>query len=58
MFTVFADGVTRAKPITIFKGAEKKDRQEFYYGEESALYGDRVVVWFNKRLRKYKHPSS
>lgn len=48
-FTVFADGVTRVKPIIIFKGTENEERQQFYYGEEPTLYDDRVVVWFNKK---------
>ena len=48
VFTMFAYGATRVKLVTISKGTEKEDWQQFYYGEESALSGDRVVVWFNK----------
>lgn len=37
MFTVFTDGVNRAKPIIIFKGTENEERQEMYYGQESNI---------------------
>jgi len=49
VLTVFADGIGRVKPLIIFKGTDKLQLQETYYGEERKQYDPRVVVWFNPK---------